>query len=267
MSQEEEHKTNIVAPGKIRVGRCKFQKEPYYKRIDPKYEGFTPIVVMTSKSGYGTMSPYNIKDEQGRIMENNYQFCKIYKRVPAISKPLGKWSKLIWNHPAEVHITEDNKITPEYIAWRKKGRTFTDAVRYPLGYNERHKCVGFIKDDPNPGDTPILLNYIEARKQAYGPMYEAGLEENEIAHSLKKRYLNGESFLIIEVDVAPHRSLQYYKDNYGVGDDFIEGDTQLITKEVLKIMINDPKEQCGHGYFWAKWMMGLSMEEIDQSEF
>ena len=53
--------------GQIRVGRRKYARGGY---TDPSFPGFTPIICLTKSTAYGSLSPYVIKDEKGRIMEN-----------------------------------------------------------------------------------------------------------------------------------------------------------------------------------------------------
>jgi hypothetical protein len=43
--------------------------------------------------------------------------------------------------------------------------------------------------------------------------------------------MQGENLLIIEVDGPHQEDLQYYKDKYGVSDNFIENGTMLVTKD------------------------------------
>ena len=64
----------------LRVGRCTYQGAG--KRNDPSYPGFTPIVCLTATSRYGSLGPYVLKTEQGYIMENIWQACKVYPYVP-----------------------------------------------------------------------------------------------------------------------------------------------------------------------------------------
>lgn len=61
-------KTNDIHVKMIRVGRREYRKDGSYK--DPSYPGFTPILVLTKSSAYGSLGPYCLKDEKGRIMEN-----------------------------------------------------------------------------------------------------------------------------------------------------------------------------------------------------
>ena len=51
-----------------------------------------------------------------------------------------------------------------------------------------------------------------------------------------------------------------YKQKYGVGNDFIQNDTMLITKDNIEIMLNDTKHPFGHGYCLA---MALLDKEIE----
>ena len=70
---------------------------------------------------------------------------------------------------------------------------------------------------------------------------------------LKKRYKSGEKLLIIEVDGPHQESMDYYKDKYGVDDDFIVNSTVLVNDKNMDILLNDPKHPFGHGYCigWA----------------
>jgi hypothetical protein len=256
-------------PGQIRVGRREFPDGSGRALPDPSWPGFTPIVVMTPRSAYGPLSPYAMRDREGRIIENVYQSYKAYATVPAINESLGKWSRLRWTHPHETHIDPvTGCLTQAYVDWRAKLAVFPEAVRYPVGRAHRHACLGaIVEDPPRAGHVPDLLGYIASRKELYARLYEDGLDRDAsgLAQQLRARHLAGENLLIIEVDVAPQRSLAHYIDTYGVDATFIERHTQLITPRVLQIMINDPLEQCGHGYFLAKWLLGLSMDEIDRA--
>src|SRR5690349_14496747 len=120
----------------IRVGRCTYDR--FGKRTDPVYPEFTSIVVLTkSLSHWGNLGPYVLKDDQGRIMENIWQYQKIYKQVP---KSIQKFSRydptVIWNHPAEIHAIESVdgswELTDDYWSWREKGFNCQYAVRYPV---------------------------------------------------------------------------------------------------------------------------------------
>jgi hypothetical protein len=62
---------------------------------------------------------------------------------------------------------------------------------------------------------------------------------------------NGIKLLIEEVDGPHSESLPYYKERYGVGDDFIVNNTMLATERNLAIMLYDTKHPFGHGYCLA----------------
>ena len=65
----------------IRVGRRIYNRNGSY--TDPSYDGFTNIFVLTKSTEYGCLGPYELKDDQGRIMENIWQGEKVYKSVPS----------------------------------------------------------------------------------------------------------------------------------------------------------------------------------------
>ena len=159
----------------IRVGRCVYENG---QRIDPSYPGFTPILVLTKSNPYASLSPYCLKDEQGRIMESIFQFSKVYETVPATTCRYSRYdSRIIWQWPAERHTVLNNgviQIQPEYLKWRHAGMNASEAIRYPVGFNHRHKCLFSLKETNDPVHGPIIdptpLNYIESRKQIYYPI-------------------------------------------------------------------------------------------------
>lgn len=62
--------------GKIRVGRSKMGNG---KVIVPKYDNFTVILVLTkSQSEYGVLGPYHLTNDHDQILENVWQFSKVY---------------------------------------------------------------------------------------------------------------------------------------------------------------------------------------------
>ena len=230
----------------IRVGRILNSND----RIE--LDGFVPIVVMTKSSKYGSLSPYELKID-GMIIENIWQFSKIYEEIPASKQPYSRYvSTVIWNHPAEKHFV-NGKITQEYLHWRTKGFNNKYAVRYPVGYNHRHKCIGSIIDPYI--ETPILLNYIDTRKKIYLPYYVHAVRQQPQFQELKQMLSNNINILIMEVDGPHQESLSYYQEKYKVDDNFINKGTMLATKENLEIMLNDDKHPFGHGYCLAKALL------------
>ena len=151
--------------GQIRVGRRIYLKG---KSVDPKFSGFKSILCLTKSTAYGSLSPYAIKDEHGRNMENVWQFSKVYARVPKSTQRYSRFDhRIIWDHPAEFHI-KDGTLTDEYWIWREKGMNCKDAVRYPVGYKHRHKCLYALSDN----NLEEKLDYVKSRKEIYLPLYK-----------------------------------------------------------------------------------------------
>jgi ribA/ribD-fused uncharacterized protein len=148
MKVRDEIRQNIVpsklaTKGKIRVGRRKYIGKTF---TESNYPGFTPVIVIIrdypQNNEFGALSPYWIRTPpteefpQGVIVENFWQFLKVYPSVTPQQCPRstndpkivfehgftkdknGKLTKA-WNE--EIHIREDGSITPEWDAWRKKG--------------------------------------------------------------------------------------------------------------------------------------------------
>lgn len=176
------------------------------------------------------ITPYYLKDNDGHIFENLWQYSKIYKNIEAQHEI--KAGKLIWSHPAEIHI-KDNKLTNEFWEWRKKGWNNPYPVRFPNGFYGRHKCVCALWYN---GQNWLNLDYISARKKIYCKVYAQLVQSTKAYEMLKQLYDKGQSLQICEMDVRPG----------------------LITEDILRKELNNPKEPFGHGYVLATCLMGLT---------
>lgn len=230
----------------IRVGRKT-------DRSTPSFPGFTPIIVLTKSSEYGDLGPYELKDEQGRIMENVYQYSKVYASVPESTQRYSRWDpKIIWNWPAEQHVV-GTTVNQNYWRWRQAGMNNPYPVRYPVGFYQRKNCICSISDQGE------ALDYVGSRKKIYYPLYVRLVKNQKRFWDLYQRVRNGENLLIIEVDGPHQESLEYYKEKYQVKDDFIQNNTTLVTPENMKIMLEDTKHPFGHGYCLGMALMDLTI--------
>jgi len=257
--------------GIIRVGKRIYREGKY---TDPFMKGFTPIITLTKSTPYGHLGPYVLRTKNkeknednisnnGVILENYYQFSKIYEEVPYVKETYSRYnSQVIWEYPTEKHINNTlpkpnpiitiNKkyINKKYWKWRQKGFECQYPVRYPVGRSkeQRAKCIGSIV---KKGDKLKLLNYVEARKRIYLPIYKKSVKKETSFKNLVNRVQRGENLLIIEVDGPHQESLRYYRKKYGVSKNFIEKDTMIATFENIDIMLNDTLHPFGHGYCLA----------------
>jgi hypothetical protein len=81
----------------------------------PKKDGYTNVLIHTSEKGLGgKLSPYHLKNEQGQILENIWQFSKWYPSVESQCIPFSNLINLNhWEHPKEIHCI-NNQPTEEY---------------------------------------------------------------------------------------------------------------------------------------------------------
>lgn len=232
----------------LKVGRYNWSR--YGDCKQPQLPGYTTVIVMTKTSAYGSLGPYVLKDDKGRIMENIWQGSKLYPRVPKVSVPFSqKYRRIVWTWPEEIHIDSDGNITDAYWKWREALMNNPDAVRYPVGITARHTCKCSILKTSNGYER---LDYIESRKKIYIPVYTKLIQEVDDFKELRQRHENGENLLIVEIDGPHHDSLNYYIEKYKVDKDFISVDNIIdVTVDNLKILLNDPKHPFGHGYCLA----------------
>lgn len=244
----------------IRVGRTEFQE--FGPRKDPTFNGFTNIVVLLKNTTeWGPLSPFELRDEHGRIMENVFQGSKAYPNVPKrriINKETGK---IAFDHPAETHTDQNGKPNAKYYGWRKKVMDCPYYLRYPAGFDNRHNCLCAFAEKPDGSiDENDRLDYIQSRKRIYVYEYCRLVKKEAKFQELQDRLKAGENLLIIEVDGPHQESLNYYKQKYGVGNDFIESSTMLVNKDNINVMLNDPKHPFGHGYCLAMALLNKEVE-------
>jgi len=256
----------------IRVGRIHYEGS---KQAVPKYEGYAPVVVLTKSSAYGSLGPYELRTAQNQIMENIWQFSKIYPVVPNIEVPYTRWNrKIVWSWPAEQHWDHmTQEPTPAYWRWRHDGINNDTAVRYPVGMKYRHTCLGAFAPTmdelsstaPTIGQVRVQdrLDYVQARKHIYEPLYMDLVRRQRQYGELLDRLESGEKLLICETDGPHQESVQYYQETYGMEQDFIQQHSMLATPLSLQVMLNDPKHAYGHGYCLAKALLqDLSPENM-----
>ncbi|ATZ81073.1 hypothetical protein BMW23_1028 [Bodo saltans virus] len=219
-----------------------------------------------SKSEFGALSPYSIKTPDGIIIENYWQFLKVYENVLPIKCTFSTFDKrVVFTYGGGQHIDKNNEVTDEWNHWRKLGFACNDPVRFPVGSNPKARAsckFSLCINDDGTIDTHNRLDYVEARKKVYCKAYCDNVKLHKFFDNLKKRLVNGENLLIIEVDGPHQESLDYYKKTYGVDDDFIDNGTIEVNSSNMKIMLNDSKHAFGHGYCLAMELLGIRDDVI-----
>lgn len=235
--------------GEVYVTRIKYEAG---KAIYPEPpQGATKIVVMMKSHSkkWFPLSPYDLKTKEGYLIENYWQFQKLFEIVPKTKEFYSRFDKtVIWEWHNERHAlkSEDSgdswEILPQYYKWREAGFNNRYPVRYPTGYHNRKNVLFFVNDEGK------RFNYSEARQNIYLPAYTEAVKKTNEYHQLLKKVKQGEDIAIFEVDGPHQESLDYYKQKYDVDDDFIAEDSILVTNENMEIMMNDTKHSFGHGY-------------------
>lgn len=236
-------------PGRIRNGKSAHGKTTTYPHID----GFTQVISLTPEgSRYGNLSPYSLRNETGELLENVWQFSKVYPRVPGGPvRYAARSKKIVWDWPAQVHLDLEGNPTAEYWQWRKAGKRAPEPVRTPVGWKNMKTCKYALEKDEQPSETNPKLDYIESRKKIYLPIYYRSVIQHPDFLDLSRRWRSGENLLIIEIDGPHQESMPYYQEKYNVPNDFIVDNTIESTENNLAILLNDPKHPFGHGYCLA----------------
>lgn len=216
-------------------GKVAVAKYYYRNRKVATMEGYMSVLIHSSDRGIGgPLSPFHLKNEKGQLMENVWQFSKLY---PVVHKQTQKE----WTHPEEVHGDPPNEA---YWKWREKGMNHPRAVRYPNGYKGRHECICAITDDGQ------RLDYIASRNAIYCDFYVRHALQHPSFVALKERLESGENILLVEVD-GPDYGLKF------------EPYTRIsaaspglnMDEDTIKMLLNDTRKPFGHGYVIAALLL------------
>lgn len=232
----------------IRVGKYNWKKKK-----QPETKGYTNVLVHVVES----MSPFVLRNEENQIMENVWQFQKIYDHVYKQEQKSRNKDVQCWQHPAEIHWDEKGKKpTPEYWEWRTKGMNWPSAVRWPNGSDGAKECkFALVVTDPTPDPitktTPLYqtLGYIEARKKIYFYEYARLVRETKDFKELQQKIEKGLKIQINEVD-GPSKSSE-------APFHLVENSSLEVTKTTVVEWLNNPSQPFGHGICLAvallKW--------------
>lgn len=142
-----------------------------------------------------------------RNMENAWQYAKLY--------------------PA--HADADGVPTGEYFAWRDAGWAKSRADRRPMGHL-LPLCSLWVVDGEER-----YLDYIEARKEIYIPLYARSvLAGSGIISDLRARVRGGAKIALADFDGYDHKSLGMTYDE----------------------VVHDPTRRMGHGFVVAMLLEG-----------
>lgn len=202
------------APGLVAVSRIGAAILPDFVGVD----------VYSSGQGFGTqLSPFYVKSANGSLIENEWQFAKVYPKVT-------EQNQSVWKYPGEQHVDANGDTNEAYWKWRKAGMNHTKAVRYPNGRNGRHTCKGAIW----PGHDE-LIGYLDSRKIIYCPQYGSAVSKTDAFQKLQAMVMNGTNVQLFEYDV-PKIPI-------------------VVTEAVIRNAINDEKHPFGHGYVLAALLL------------
>lgn len=240
--------------GELRVGRVVYVDG---RKVLPRYPGFSLVEVMTASTKYGSLGPYVLRDEEGRLMENLWQFSKVYARVPATRQRRSRFDRtVIWERGAETHV-RGGELTEAYWKWRADGMAAPDPIRYPVGFATRSACLYALHPDAGPDDDAPRLSYVEARSEIYIPIYKRLVRRAPQYAELLRRLRGGENLLIAEVDGPHEESNAHYEATYGVAP--VERGTILASPATLDVLRRDTRHPYGHGYCLAEALL----EDVD----
>jgi len=255
----EDIKVLLNLPGIVRVGTksCRgTNKENIIKQgLNPHIPTFTNYDATSAstqklegKRIRDDFSPMLIGPIEGAlIFENFWQYLKVYKELG--------------------HIDTKGNITKDFLNFKKKGFGLTKGKRHPpeikTGEFLKDPKGNYIRDAQRKRRSKYLIpafsyykgntyNYIDARKYIYAPGYASIVKNSKSFKELKKRVEKGENVQIMDFDGPPDGDIEV---------DNVEMKSHVVTKELLKNKINDPKSPFGHGYVLAGLLAGIEPKD------
>ena len=229
----------------IRVG-----KYNYKTKTAPVIEGYQNVIIHTQ----GDLSPYTMRDSKGRIMENWWQFHKIWQQVYKQKQPISQFVKLDaagelfckdirWEWKDQIHMDGDEP-TDDYWEWRTAGLNHQKWVRYPNGFGHHKECKGSYYKGK-------LVGIVEARRQIYFKKYREIAVATAQYKKLKEMLEKGINIQIVEVDGPDY--LESYPYNKTVNGSLV------MNEKRLRALIENTNHAFGHGFALAACLMEVDL--------
>ncbi len=179
----------------------KFAKNPY---------GGVEIDTTSSSGQYRDLSPFvlgpiDLEYIHSETFENLWQFSKVY-------------------YPE--HIDIDQSPNQDWYRWRHRGWLDKRAHRYPMGKGRKPEYSYWYGKK---------LDYIQARKTIYVPIYARFVKETDSFQRLLALYQSGKTIVLRDYDAYDHIK---------------EG---ISLEEVL----NNPNRKCGHAFVLAMMLLDM----------
>jgi len=137
-------------------------------------------------------------------MENGWQFAKVYRQ----------------------HIDAKGNPTAAYWEWAQAGWQAFRAERYPMGKGKKPLYSVWRKEK---------LDYIQARKRIYCPLYAHAVMETVAFAQLRDQYLSSHELTLWDFDGYDHRALGMTYDD----------------------VLNDRSRKMGHAFVLAMLLEGI----------
>ena len=173
-------------------------------------------------------------DEEAVLFENYWQYGKLFATLG--------------------HLSADDRVTPKWRAFRKKGYAQKKGHRHPKGTKTTEVLYRFKRGGRECNKYKYhtacssyyfgeRMSYIESRKRVYCPMYEALVRRTAFYTKLQKEVARGVHVMILDFDGPRGRT---------DGDKCLE-----VTLKMLREKINDASAPFGHGYVFAAMLAGF----------
>ncbi len=235
-------------------------KTPDVKINGKHFKGVGVLSWHRRHTEYYQFSPFYLKtdgkeivpNEGGHIFENYWQGLKVYPTVTKQDQYTHYTKKgddrfLVWRHPYQRHLitsprkrsdedysdSEEGELTDEYFEWREKLWNNPKSVRYPNGFQGRHRCKFALVNDER-------LGYVEFRKKVYFREYIRLVRNLDLYQELLDYLSEGGNIIIYEIDVPA-------EDKKGLYGEVDENGFWKCSRKKLKALLNSEDAPFGHG--------------------
>ena len=158
-----------------------------------------------------------------------------------------------WQHSKcyQDHLEDDDSVGDAWLSWASAGWNDKKAHRYPMGRGAKplFSCWDGVR-----------LNYIDARKAIYAPVYGEAVMNSPVFPVLRAKYERlsetGEDLYLVDFDAYDHHGL-----GMSLWDVVNEPTKTMGHAFVLAMLLEDP--DC----YWKVFHEGMALRESGSSEF